>query len=370
VTHPTRAELGRGFCAPGSGKLETKVSAEDGQIVGRQRSSSADAAQLVVALTGASSGVGRAAARAFAAKGAAVGLMARGADALAATAEEVRGLGGQAMTLPTDVADADAVERAAEALEDQFGRIDVWVNNAMVSVFAPVAEIAPEEFRRVTEVTYLGVVYGTLCALRRMRPRDSGVVVQVGSALAYRGIPLQSAYCAAKHAIQGFTESLRCELMHAHSGVRVTMVQLPALNTPQFDVVRTRLPGSPQPVPPIYQPELAAEAIVAAASRPARREWWVGGSTTLTMLGNSVVPGIADRYLARNGYDAQQTGEPVDPRRGDNLFEPLPGDRGAHGDFDRAAKTRSVQWRITRHRRALALAGGGGSLALLLRRGR
>ncbi len=310
---------------------------------------------LVVAITGASSGVGRATAQAFAREGATVGLIARGREALAATAREVESLGGSPVVLECDVADARALQASASALE-QHGEIDVWVNDAMASVFAPTWEITAEEFRRVTEVTYLGVVYGTLCALERMRPRDRGVIVQVGSALAYRGIPLQSPYCACKHAIQGFTESLRCELMHESSGVRVTMVQLPALNTPQFATVRTRLPRHPQPVPPIYQPEVAARAIVAASRNPARREWWVGASTAVTLLGNSLVPGFADRYLARTGFDAQQTDESVPPGRPDNLFEPLPGERSAHGGFDEQAKPRSAQWELTRHR--LLLAGG------------
>jgi NAD(P)-dependent dehydrogenase (short-subunit alcohol dehydrogenase family) len=326
----------------------------------------------VVAVTGASSGVGRATAQAFAREGATVGLIARGHEALAATAAEVRSLGGQPVVLECDVADPPGVEAAAGELE-QHGPIEVWVNNAMASVFAPTWEITAEEFRRVTEVTYLGVVYGTLCALSRMRSRDRGVIVQVGSALAYRGIPLQSPYCACKHAIQGFTESLRCELMHEGSGVRVTMVQLPALNTPQFDTVRTRLPRHPRPVPPIYQPDLAATAIVTAARQPARREWWVGASTALTLLGNALAPGFADRYLARTGFDSQQTDEPVPPGRPDNLFAPLPGERAAHGDFDEQAKPRSVQWELTRHRRLLG--GGAGIVAGLLgagvvRRGR
>jgi NAD(P)-dependent dehydrogenase (short-subunit alcohol dehydrogenase family) len=330
------------------------------------RSSSRGAAmsddrRLVVAITGASSGVGRASVQAFARKGAAIGLIARGTDALHATEAEVVSLGGRALAAPADVADAQALEQAAEAIERELGPIDVWVNNAMASVFAPVSEIRPEEFRRVTEVTYLGVVYGTLCALRRMRPRRAGVIVQVGSALAYRGIPLQSAYCASKHAIQGFTESLRCELMHEDSPVWVTMVQLPALNTPQFNVVRTRLPRHPQPVPPIYQPEVAARAVVAATERPARREWWVGASTAFTMIGNAIAPGFADRYLARTGYDAQQTKEAVPAGRPDNLFEPLSGDRGAHGDFDSQAHDQSTQWLATRHRVAL---GGLGLTAL------
>ncbi len=318
----------------------------------------------VVAVTGASSGVGRATARAFAREGATVGLIARGAEALSATAAEVKSLGGQPVVLECDVADPQAVEAAAGELE-RHGEIDVWVNNAMASVFAPVWEITAEEFRRVTEVTYLGVVYGTLAALSRMRPRDRGVIVQVGSALAYRGIPLQSPYCACKHAIQGFTESLRCELMHERSDVRVTMVQLPAMNTPQFDTVRTRLPRHPQPVAPIYQPEVAAKAIVAAARHPARREWWVGASTALALLGNALAPGVADRYLARTGFDSQQTDEPVPPGRPDNLFAPLPGDRAAHGDFDAQAKPRSAQWELTRHRMLLGGAGVAAGLATL-----
>lgn len=328
---------------------------------------------LVVAVTGASSGVGRATAQAFAREGATVGLIARGQEALAATAAEVQSLGGRPVVLECDVADPQALEAVASELDGHGDGIDVWVNNAMASVFAPTWEITAEEFRRVTEVTFLGVVYGTLCALSRMRARDRGVIVQVGSALAYRGIPLQGPYCACKHAIQGFTESLRCELMHAGSGVRVTMVQLPALNTPQFDTVRTRLPRHPQPVAPIYQPEVAARAIVAASREPARREWWVGASTALTLLGNALAPGIADRYLARTGFDSQQTDEPVAPGRPDNLFEPVSGERSAHGDFDDKAKAGSVQWELTRHRRLL-VAGVGVGVGLLglgaMRRGR
>src|ERR1700744_521067 len=261
---------------------------------------------MIVAVTGASSGVGRATAHGFARQGAIVGLIARGPEALAATAREIEELGGTPVVLSCDVADPEAVEAAAATLEPR-GPIDVWVNNAMASVFAPTWEITAHEYRRVTEVTYLGVVNGTLSALKRMRPRGDGVIVQVGSALAYRGIPLQSPCCACKHGIQGFTESLRCELMHEHSGVKVTMVQMPALNTPQFDTVRSRLPRHPQPVPPIYQPEVAATAIVTAARHPERREWWVGGSTAVTLLGNAVAPGLGDRYLAKTGFGARQT---------------------------------------------------------------
>jgi NAD(P)-dependent dehydrogenase (short-subunit alcohol dehydrogenase family) len=321
---------------------------------------------MVVAVTGASSGVGRATAHAFARQGATVGLIARGPEALAATAHEVEELGGTPIVLSCDVADPDAVEAAAATLE-QHGPIDVWVNNAMASVFAPVWEISAQEFRRVTEVTYLGVVNGTLSALKRMRPRDRGVIVQVGSALAYRGIPLQSGYCASKHAIQGFTEALRCELRHDRSAVQVTMVQLPAMNTPQFDMVRSRLPHEAQPVPPIYQPEVAARAIVAAAQKPARREWWVGGSTAVTIIGNAVAPGIGDRYLAKTGFSSQQTEKPATPRE-DNLFEPMPGERSARGRFNDCAHDRSLQWETTRHRRlvglAVALVGAGAVAAL------
>jgi NAD(P)-dependent dehydrogenase (short-subunit alcohol dehydrogenase family) len=321
---------------------------------------------MVVAVTGASSGVGRATAHAFARQGATIGLIARGPEALEATAREVEELGGTPIVLSCDVANADALDEAAAALE-KHGPIDIWVNNAMASVFAPVWEISAQEFRRITEVTYLGVVNGTLSALKRMRPRDRGVIVQVGSALAYRGIPLQSGYCASKHAIQGFTEALRCELRHEASAVHVTMVQLPAMNTPQFDMVRSRLPHEAQPVPPIYQPEVAARAIVAAAQKPARREWWVGGSTAVTIMGNAVAPGLGDRYLARTGFSSQQTDKPA-TRREDNLFEPMPGERSAHGRFNDRAHDHSLQWDATRHRRLVgvgaAIVGAGAIVAL------
>ena len=297
-----------------------------------------------VVITGASAGVGRAVARAFAERHASVALLARGADGLDAAAKDVDAAGGRALSIPVDVADAEAVELAAESVERELGPIDVWVNNAMVSVFSPVHELTADEVRRVTEVTYLGTVYGTLAALRRMRPRNRGTIVQVGSALAHRAIPLQAAYCAAKHATEGFTESLRCELLHDHSAVRVTMVQLPAVNTPQFGWVRTRLPGHPRPVPPIYQPEVAATAILWAAEH-APKELSVGRSTALALLANRVSAGLLDRYLARAGYAAQQLDEPVDPDRPDNLWTPVGGDHGAHGRFDRHALAHS--WQLT-----------------------
>ncbi|MBD0372717.1 MAG: SDR family oxidoreductase [Pyrinomonadaceae bacterium] len=312
----------------------------------------------VVVITGASAGLGRAIARAFAREGAYIGLLARGRDGLEGARRDVEELGGRALVLPTDVADADAVERAAEAIEQEFGPIDIWVNNAMVSVFSPVKEMRPEEYKRVTEVTYLGYVYGTLAALKRMLPRDRGVIVQVGSALAYRGIPLQSAYCAAKHAIQGFNDSLRSELIHDGSRVRVTMVQLPAMNTPQFSWVKSRLPRKPQPVPPIYQPEVGAEAVLFAAHND-RREMYVGYPTVEAIVGDKIAPGFADWYLARNGYDAQQTDEPVEPSRQDNLWEPVPGDHGAHGTFDKRASARSPQLWANINRNWLMMAGAG-----------
>jgi NAD(P)-dependent dehydrogenase (short-subunit alcohol dehydrogenase family) len=254
------------------------------------------------------------------------------------------------------VADFDQVEAAAERTEAELGPIDVWVNNAMATIFAPLTQVAPEEYRRATEVTYLGTVYGTMAALKRMVPRDRGTIIQVGSALAYRAIPLQAAYCGAKHGMKGFTQSLRCELLHEGSAVKVTMVQMPALNTPQFDVSRSRMPRRARPVPPIYQPEVAADAIVRAALHP-RREYYVGGSTVAAILGQRIAPPLGDLYLARTGYDAQQTDEP-ERDRPDNLFEPVPGDHGAHGQFDSESRSRSVQWMAEKHRSALVLAGG------------
>jgi NAD(P)-dependent dehydrogenase (short-subunit alcohol dehydrogenase family) len=319
----------------------------------------------VVVITGASAGVGRATVREFASRGADVGLLARDSEGLQAAVEEVEKLGRRAVAVPTDVADADQVEAAAAAVEAQLGPIDVWVNNAMTSVFAPFTEIEPAEFRRVTEVTYLGFVYGTRTALRRMLPRDRGTIVQVGSALAYRGIPLQSAYCGGKHAIKGFTESVRAELLHDKSAVRLTMVQMPALNTPQFEQVLSKLPNRPQPVPPIYQPEVAARAIVWAATHR-RRQMLVGASTVATVLGNKVIPGLLDHYLGRTGYKSQQTDRPRDPDQPANLWRPVPGDLGAHGPFDDRASARSPQLWTSAHRGvvAAAIAGVGGMAGL------
>jgi NAD(P)-dependent dehydrogenase (short-subunit alcohol dehydrogenase family) len=312
----------------------------------------------VVVITGASGGVGRAAVREFASRGADVGLLARDSEGLQAAAKEVEAFGRQAVAVPTDVADPAQVEAAAAQIEERLGPIDVWVNNAMTSVFAPFTEIEPEEFRRVTEVTYLGFVYGTRSALKRMLPRDRGTVVQVGSALAYRGIPLQSAYCGGKHAIEGFTESVRAELLHQKSKVRLTMVQMPALNTPQFTWVLSRLPGSPQPVPPIYQPEVAARAIAWAATHR-RRQLWVGATTVATILANDVAPGLLDRYLGRTGYKSQQTKQPADPGRPNNLWAPVPGDHGAHGPFDEQAHPRSPQLWASTHRGLVGAAIAG-----------
>ena len=304
----------------------------------------------VVVVTGASAGVGRATAVAFAESGADVGLIARASDRLEDATHEIGSLGRRAVAVPADVADADALDAAANTIEETLGPIDVWVNNAMASVFAPLSDIAAADFRRVTEVTYLGYVYGTMSALKRMRARDHGSIIQVGSALAYRGIPLQSAYCGAKHAIQGFTESVRCELMHDGSNVRISMVQLPALNTPQFHWVKTSLPRHPQPVPPIYQPEVAARAIVWAASNY-RREISVAPMTSAAIIGDKIASGVLDRYLGLTGYDSQQTSEPIGTGRPDNLWESISTDLGAHGEFDKRAHARSLHWEWTRARR-------------------
>ncbi len=313
-------------------------------------------AREVVVVTGASAGVGRAVVREFARRGARVGLIARGRDGLDAAKRDVEDLGGEALVLPLDVANADAVEAAAGEVEKAFGPIDVWVNNAMVSVFSPIKELQPDEVRRVTEVTYLGVVHGTLAALRRMLPRDRGTIVQVGSALAYRGIPLQAAYCGAKHAIQGFNDSLYAELLHDRSNVKLTMVNLPAVNTPQFDWVKSRLPRRAAPVGTIFQPEIPARAIVWAVDHH-RREVNVAWNTTKAIVGNAFFPGYGDTYLADHGYE-QMTGEPEDPNRPHNLWEPVPGDHGAHGRFDDRARTSDWYTEANLHRgQAGALAG-------------
>jgi NADP-dependent 3-hydroxy acid dehydrogenase YdfG len=312
----------------------------------------------VVVVTGASAGVGRAVARAFGAQGAKVGLVARTREALEAAAREIERAGGEALVLPLDVADAAAVERAADEVVARWGRIDVWVNDAMVSVFSPVKETEAEEYRRVTEVDYLGYVHGTKAALKHMLPRDAGHVIQIGSALVYRSIPLQSAYCASKAAIRGFTDSLRCELFHDRSRVKLSMVQLPAVNTPQFDVVRSRLPNHPQPVPPIFQPEVIARAVLYVADHPTR-ELWIGWSTAKAILGQRLVPGLLDRYLGRIGYGAQQTDEPVAPGRKDDVDAPLPGDRGAHGGFDARARGWSTELWLRMNRRWIAGALAG-----------
>ncbi len=320
--------------------------------------------ERVVVVTGASAGVGRAVARAFGQQGAKVALVARTREALEDAAREIERAGGEALVLPLDVADWAAVEKAADEVVARWGRIDVWVNDAMVSVFSPVKEMKPDEYRRVTEVDYLGYVHGTKAALKHMLPRDEGHVIQIGSALVYRSIPLQSAYCASKAAIRGFTDSLRCELYHDKSHVKLSMVQLPAVNTPQFDVVRSRLPNHPQPVPPIFQPEVIARAVLYVADHPTR-ELWVGWSAVKAILGQKVIPGLLDRYLGHMGYSAQQTDEPVPPGRKDDVDRPLPGDRGAHGDFDARSKGWSGELWFRMNRRWIAGALAAGAAAFL-----
>lgn len=306
-----------------------------------------------VVVTGASAGVGRATAQAFAKRGYKLTLLARGEKGLSGAKSEVEALGGEAIYFPVDVSIQEQVEAAAKKAEEHFGPIDIWVNNAMVSVFSPVKKMLPEEYRRVTEVTYLGAVYGTLTALKTMLPRDRGVIVQVGSALCYRSIPLQSAYCGAKHALMGFTESLRCELLHDKSNIHLTIVHLPAVNTPQFDWVKSRLPNRAQPVPPIFQPEVPAEAIV-NATRQRRREWFVGFPTLKAIWADKLVPNIADYYLAANGYESQQTEEKAAPDRADNLWRPVDKDFGAHGRFDSRSKGFSLQHWVSKNRMALS----------------
>lgn len=326
-------------------------------------------APRTVVITGASAGIGRAVARMFGARGDNVALLARGAAGLQGARRDVEDVGGHAVAIPTDVADFSAVDAAATAAEEHFGPLDVWVNVAFTSVFAPFDQIRPDEFRRVTEVSYLGFVHGTLAALTRMRRRDAGTVVQVGSALGARGIPLQSAYCGAKHAINGFTESVRTELMHRRSNVAVTVVQMPAVNTPQFSWVLSRLPRRPQPVPPIYQPEVAARAVLHAADHPRHKQYWVGASTAATVLGQRLAPALLDRYLARTGYSSQQTAEHADPDRPDNLWQPQDADEGtdhgAHGTFDDHTVSHDPQPWVSRHAPAVcaALATAGTAAA-------
>ncbi|OBK66676.1 SDR family oxidoreductase [Mycobacterium sp. 1165178.9] len=325
-----------------------------------------------VVITGASAGIGRATAREFGQRGANVVLLARGAAGLDGAAHDVEARGGKALAIPTDVADHSAVVAAADEAEAAFGPIDVWVNVAFTSVFAPFSQIGAEEFRRVTEVSYLGYVHGTMAALAKMRPRNRGTIVQVGSALSQRSIPLQSAYCGAKHAVNGFTESVRCELFHENSKVRITVVQMPAVNTPQFSWVLSRLPRHPQPVPPIYQPEVAARGVLHAADHPGRKQYWVGDSTMVTLLGQKFVAPLLDRYLGRTGYDSQQTKQPVSRERPNNLWQPLdhdPGtDHGARGQFDDKSHTHSPQLWASQHpvvsgAGALSAAGVGAWLA-------
>lgn len=319
-----------------------------------------------VVITGASAGAGRAAVREFARHGANVGLIARGREGLDGAAREVESFGGRALILPVDVADAEAVYAAADRVERGLGPIDVWVNDAMTSVFSPIKEMTPEEFKRVTEVTYLGYVYGTLAALKFMLPRDRGAIVHVGSALAYRSIPLQAAYCAAKHAVLGFHAALRTELLHDRSKVRTTMVQMPALNTPHFGWVRSRLPRKAQPVPPIYQPEVAARLIYRAAHHPEKREYYASWSVLKAIFGNKLAPSYGDRYLAKHGYDSQQHDGAADPNRANNLYQPVPGDHGAHGAFDERAKNWSVEAWLEEHAGKLAMGLGLGIAGAVL----
>lgn len=322
----------------------------------------------VVVVTGSSAGIGRATARAFGEQGADVALLARGNDGIEAGRREIEAMGRRALAIPTDVADADQVEAAAERVERELGPIDVWVNNAMATIYSPFIDMEPGEYRRATEVTYLGTVHGTLAALKRMRARNHGTIVQVGSALAYRSIPLQAAYCGAKFAVRGFTDSLRCELLHERSRIKLTMVQLCAFNTPQFDWSRVHVARRPQPVPPIFQPEIAADAVVWAARHP-RRERWVGFPTVRTILGQYLAPALLDRLAARLAWDGQLTDDPLPPGYRDNLYEPVPGDHGAHGRFDARARSRNLQWWAVKRRPFLmASALLLGALGLMARR--
>jgi NADP-dependent 3-hydroxy acid dehydrogenase YdfG len=323
----------------------------------------------VVVITGASAGLGRAIAHGYAKRGAKIGLLARNPEALAAAKQECEELGGQAIFISTDVSDADAVERAAAEVEQAFGPIDIWVNNAMVSVFSPVKEMEAADYRRVTEVLYLGFVHGTLAALRRMLPRDRGTIIQIGSALAYRSIPLQSAYCACKHAINGFTDSLRCELYHDRSNVRLTSIHMPAMNTTQFDWVKNRMPQKTQPVPPIFEPEVSAQVVVEAGlAKNPRREYWVGMPTVKAILAQKIIPGLLDKFLGKTGYKAQQiAGEPRDPNAPDNLYSYVPGVHSARGKFDDRSSRSSGEVYVSLHPEwfalgAFALMGLGGAL--------
>jgi NAD(P)-dependent dehydrogenase (short-subunit alcohol dehydrogenase family) len=324
----------------------------------------------VVVVTGGTAGVGRATVRAFAAAGDDVAVIARGEDGLKAAVAEVEAAGRRGLAVPCDVADAAAVEAAAEQVERELGPIDVWVNNVMTAVFARFWDVTPEDYRRVTEVTYLGYVNGMRSALTRFRARGAGHVIQVGSALAYRGIPLQSAYCGAKHAINGFTESVRAELIAERSPVRITDIHLAAMNTPQFRIVRSAMSRKPQPVAPIYQPEVAARAVLWAADHPGRREIWVGAPTVYTILGSRLASWVADHYLGRTGISGQLTDEPADPDAPDNLYSPVPGDHGAHGDFDDRAWGRSAQLELALRRPVVlgAAAVAGVTAAALARR--
>jgi NAD(P)-dependent dehydrogenase (short-subunit alcohol dehydrogenase family) len=324
----------------------------------------------VVVVTGSSAGLGRAIAHAYAKRGARLGLLARNPKALQAAQQECEELGGQAIFIPTDVSDVEAVEHAATQVEEQLGPIDIWVNDAMVSVFSPVKEMEASDYRRVTDVLYLGFVYGTMAALRRMLPLNRGTIIQIGSALSYRSIPLQSAYCAAKHAINGFTDSLRCELYHDKSSVHVTAVHMPAMNTTQFDWVKNRMPHNTQPVPPIYEPEVAAEVVVAAGlTKNPRREYWVGLPTVQAIVAQRIVPGLLDRYLGKTGYKSQQLqNEPRDPNAPNNLYEYVPGVHSARGRFDDRSKRSSAEVFVSLHSEwfalgALALAGAGALIA-------
>jgi short-subunit dehydrogenase len=319
----------------------------------------------VILITGASAGVGRAAAIRFAKEGNRIALIARGKKGLGAAKNEIESAGGEALIIQCDVSDPHQVDKAASETEENFGPIDIWINDAMTTVFAPFTEISPADFKRVTEVTYLGYVYGTLAALKRMKLRNRGTIVQVGSALAYRGIPLQSAYCGSKHAIQGFTESVRSELIHEGSNIHITMVQLPAMNTPQFDWCKTSFNKKPRPVPPIYQPEVAADAIYYAADNN-KREMYVGMSTAAIINGNKFFPGYGDKYLAENAFDSQFTNQYIDPDRFDNLYQPVEGDFGAHGDFDEMSKNKSWQLELDKNKNTIGLLAAGISAITIL----